>query len=218
MLIGYPHGDGDSGTIIFPKTQFAISKNCADKNAAWKLISFFVDSQTEVWEGVREAPESFRDQDAFPCGKKASETMLDVSKDMYAMLTVIEGKSQFDGQPTRKESKYAGAKMVEKILINEDGEEVVEMVEVDYASPEKRAKLVTMISPDEDGMAFYTTFDDDDAEILRKLFGECKTIYGTNAAAVNIILEEGEAYFTGGKSLDAVVKMVQDRVTTQINE
>ncbi len=218
VLIGYPHGDGDSGTIILPKMQFAISKNCADKNAAWKLISFFVDSQTEVWEGVREAPESFRDQDAFPCGKKASETMLDVSKDMYAMLTVIEGKSQFDGQPTRKESKYAGAKMVEKISINEDGEEVVEMVEVDYASPEKRAKLVTMVSPDEDGMAFYATFDDDDAEILRKLFGECKTIYGTNAAAVNIILEEGEAYFTGGKSLDAVVKMVQDRVTTQINE
>ena len=218
VLIGYPHGDGDSGTIILPKTQFAISKNCADKDAAWKLISFFVDSQTEVWEGVRETPESFKDQDAFPCGKKASETMLDVSKDMYAMLTVIEGKSQLDGQPTRGESKYAGAKMVEKTTINEDGEEVIEMVEIDYASPEKRANLVARTSNGEDGMAFYTTFDDDDAEILRKLFNECKTIYGTNAAAVNIILEEGEAYFTGGKSLDAVVKMVQDRVTTQINE
>ena len=218
VIVGYPHDENGCGTIVFPKTQLGITKSCEDKDAAWKLLSFFNDSQVDLWNGILEDPSNFKDQETFPCTKKAAEAMIDVSKQMYAMMMVIESKNPITGAASRSVTKTAGEKFVEKITINEDGEEVIEIVESDYADPVKRAMAVNSLAGDGDGMCFYSTFDDDDAEVLWKIFNECNTVYGTNAAAVNIIVDEAEAYFSGGRSIDDVVKMVQDRVTTQINE
>lgn len=211
VLIGYPRAEGDSGVVITPKTQFAITSSCEDTEAAWSLIGYFTDTQYEVWDTFIENNREFKDQATFPCTKAAAERMFDVAKDMYALLTICEVRKG-DGQVVRTRSEGGGYKYKGT---DENGDPIL----VEFADPVVRGNYAASVAGKEgEGIATYAEFDDSDAELLMKLFNECKTVYGTNGSAVSIIVEEAEAYFSGAKALDEVVKLIQDRVTTQINE
>ena len=58
----------------------------------------------------------------------------------------------------------------------------------------------------------------DEAQNFRKLIDESSGIYGCDPKLWDIIGEEAAAYFSGDKSLDDVCSIIQDRVTTYVNE
>lgn len=54
--------------------------------------------------------------------------------------------------------------------------------------------------------------------ILRGLFDSAANAVSTDEALISIIREEASAYFSGAKTADEVVKLIENRVTTLINE
>ena len=54
--------------------------------------------------------------------------------------------------------------------------------------------------------------------ILRGLFDSAANAVSTDEALLSIIREEASAYFSGAKSADETVKLIENRVTTLINE
>ena len=59
---------------------------------------------------------------------------------------------------------------------------------------------------------------DEDAARYRALIDNAKGLQYYNNAVDNIIEEEVAAYFSGDKSVDEVCKIIQDRVSTYVNE
>ena len=54
--------------------------------------------------------------------------------------------------------------------------------------------------------------------ILRGIFDGAANAVSTDEALLSIIREEASAYFSGAKSVDETVKLIENRVTTLINE
>lgn len=61
-------------------------------------------------------------------------------------------------------------------------------------------------------------FDSDDESELRGLIDSATATYNQDDAILSIISEEAATYFAGAKPLDEVVAIIEDRVTTVINE
>ena len=62
------------------------------------------------------------------------------------------------------------------------------------------------------------TLNDDDEKGFRALIDGSSGIYGCDPKVWKIISEDAASYFSGDKSLDETCSIIQDRVTTYINE
>ena len=58
----------------------------------------------------------------------------------------------------------------------------------------------------------------DDVKAFRAFVDTCSGYYECDRKVWDIISEETKAYFSGDKSLDDVCSIIQDRVTTYVNE
>ncbi|MBO5609730.1 MAG: extracellular solute-binding protein [Eubacterium sp.] len=58
----------------------------------------------------------------------------------------------------------------------------------------------------------------DDVKAFRAFVDTCGGYYGCDRKIWDIISEEAKAYFSGDKSLDDVCSIIQDRITTYVNE
>ncbi|MCR8641663.1 ABC transporter substrate-binding protein [Paenibacillus sp. N1-5-1-14] len=57
-----------------------------------------------------------------------------------------------------------------------------------------------------------------DLDSLKAMVNDAGTVSKVDGKIVNILFEEASAYFNGQKSVDEVAKMIQNRVTTYLNE
>ena len=62
------------------------------------------------------------------------------------------------------------------------------------------------------------TFSEDHIKALEKTIESCSSFNSQDPAITLILVEEMPAYFSGQKSLDAVIKVAQDRVQKVLDE
>jgi multiple sugar transport system substrate-binding protein len=58
----------------------------------------------------------------------------------------------------------------------------------------------------------------EEIDTYKKMIENSKGIWEPDKKVLDIVKEEAAAYFAGDKSVDDVCKVIQDRVTTYVNE
>lgn len=220
VMVGYPHGDDTNGAAIYPKMQLAIPDGSANKEGAWAFVTGYIDSQKDEFASMCERLSEGKTTSVyavpgFPCTKEAAESLLAYLSDTHYDVTVTETVNKTTGKTERRMS--FGPRWNYKYDYNENGERV--LVEYDYSSPEALAKRTAHESKDGASVtALYSEFTEPELNAFRAVFNEKCLVWSDDNETMNIINEEISGYFAGTKTLDEVVGMIQDRVTTRINE
>jgi multiple sugar transport system substrate-binding protein len=81
---------------------------------------------------------------------------------------------------------------------------------------EKLLKVPT--STMEQNYGFEEQITQEDAEVFRALVDSISALCGQDDRIIAIVQEEAAAYFAGAKTKEEVAAIVQDRVTTYVNE
>ena len=191
--IGYPEADG---TIIRPVTRFGITKQSKFAEGAWEFIQDYLDRQAEKWESKADTT-SYPNTEAFyfPATYDVLDAMLDLTKEFEFMFKInirdIAGTNQ-------EQVTYGIGTSRTPDPDNKFAVEEYEKKKLQY------------------DMSFTVT--DDDVSALYELLEGIQTAYIADADAEAIILEEASTYFSGAKSLDEVIKLIQNRVSRLVSE
>ncbi len=189
-FIGYPTKDGSNGTMIRPTTRIAITKNCADPEGAWSYVTAQTEYARIMWENKHKTSMGGGTYylPGFPCARSAFDAMINHA---YKYLEVRYQESPMvNGSWSTFPISYES-----RITRNEE----------ELARQRLNGKYYVFLS--EESEAF-----------LRGLLENCTNAVSTDDASLSIIKEEASAYFSGAKSVDEIVKLTVDRVTTRINE
>lgn len=151
----------------------------------------------------------------FPCTVEAAEALLSYLSDTHYDVTDIETVDKSTGETQHRLS--CGPRWNYRYEYDSEGKRV--LVEYDYRSSEALAKREAAEAKNGNVVtALYSEFSDSELEAFRKIFNEKCLVWSDDNETMNIINEEISGYFAGTKTLDEVVGMIQDRVTTRINE
>lgn len=77
-----------------------------------------------------------------------------------------------------------------------------------------QGEIVPLLPEDEE----YEALDEAVAEQYRRLVSQPLVFIGYNEELSGIILEEGEAYFTGQRTVEEAAERIQNRVTLYLSE
>ena len=224
-MLGYPHEKGGSGMTISPILQFSIFKGCEGADGAWELIADCFDSQADAERSAAsEKPDTYCYQlftrEAFPASWDAIDTMLDYAPDMYVRYMHAAYRDKETGERYSIISNSVGWKYKYKLDLETGGYTIVPNEK--YNDPVDLSvwftKNMSNYGSDADGGAAIIEFSEEDIARLREAFETKCVVDSVDEKVMSIILEEAEEYFSGVKSLDDVVRMINDRVTTRINE
>ena len=98
----------------------------------------------------------------------------------------------------------------------------VELNTTTKAYTDKYGKQIEPIKENEIDMGGFVfkrkPFTKEQTDKLRGLIDSAKGLKKTDKKVAEIINEEAQAYFAGDKSLDDTCNIIQDRVTTYVNE
>lgn len=200
--VGFPRSeDRASGTVIVPDMSFGITKQSGNADGAWEFTKFYLDRQTEAWDSYLDRVALTYNSNGFAPTYETADSMFRILEQMavYFMAKPVELDSGEDGIKTQT---VIYNRPSEGIIGNTNVERVAVQLEEMYAK--------------QGAVALYFTAADE--AFLRELFDSCTVAASSDDAVINIILEEASAYFAGGKSLDKVVKLIQNRVETRISE
>ena len=224
MILGYPHEKGESGIVISPVLQLSIFKDSENAQGAWELMTSCVDSQADIEKKDRKKPETYASvlfaREGFPSSWAAMDVILEYAPQIYVnyMYAVYTDKTTGEkrsviGNGTGWKFMYRYDKKTGKDILvpNEHYNDPV------YIS-EWSTKWMARYGADAEGSATVIECSEDDVNRLREAFGVKCVVDAADEKVMGIILEEAEEYFNGVRELDDVVRMIDDRVRTRVNE
>ena len=222
-FIGYPHGEGTSGTAIEPKIQFAITDGSENKSGAWSFITSYVDTQSGEYDGFYDVvvtaggARGINEKTALPCTVEAMDNLFEYISDLHSITTITYRKN-LDGKisQTCRGMLYWNYKSA----LDKEKNEFVCVEDYSYREPGWLVKYAESQKGTSDSSvtALYSEFTEPELDAFRAVFNEKCLVWSDDNETMNIINEEISGYFAGTKTLDEVVGMIQDRVTTRINE
>ncbi len=189
-FIGYPTKDGSNGTMIRPTTRIAITKNCADPEGAWSYVTAQTEYARIMWENKHKTSMGGGTYDlpGFPCARAAFDAMINHAY------------------------KYLEVRYQESPMVNGSWSTFPISYESRITRSEEQLAQYRLNGK------YYVFLSEKSEAFLRGLLENCTNAVSTDDASLSIIKEEASAYFSGAKSVDEIVKLIVDRVTTRINE
>ena len=221
--VGYP-GEG-SQIAIQPELQLAVPVGCANPDGGWRVITTHVDAEAEHELSLIEKGSVYAGMApvrGFQCTWSATNAMLGFYEDMHLLSSVVEytnsdGKRRFEMSGRVKwnyryepDPESDGVKAVsydfeDQKIIDDEWESVKKSYQKGGA---------TEIT----GETTIIDFDENDRKFLESAFNSKCHVISQDQVLIGIIREEAEEYFLGVKTLENAVDMVQNRVSTRINE
>ena len=186
---GYPTTTGNrKNSAVSPVISTSIIKTSASQNTSWELMKYFISMKEREAEKVTEARD-VSDLMNFPCTKKGIGEMIKVARSYRFGMSAGE-------------------------IENDDGSLSLVISVNAYDLPEEESERVKKNS--DLGLEVY--FTDEDEKALRSLLDSAGRICTGGSAVLPIITEEASSCFAGVKSIDDVVRLIQNRVNILINE
>ena len=226
-VIGFPTSGDESGAALQAMIQFGIPKNAENRDEAWNFIKYYLDAQEDTWKAVKESDtraEKLGKIYSFPCTWDSIENMFYAARTTFMDVYFYEyadaesGKRMTGSSPLfQDEVKYAfDPEVRDNVYTKIDADDPERLLE--FASGVARA-VNNWLNTDEIRDSWVTVrFTEMDEKILRDFFEKPCVDYYTDQKTNDIVREEAETYFSGAKPIDEVVRIIQDRVTTRINE
>ncbi len=215
------------GAAISPRIQIGIPKDGEKKDAAWSLVSEYLDVQTGIWDtmaGEKSPDVTLAKQNGFPCTWDAVSEMFGYTREN---IYIVARFCEYTVKRTGERKTIFGYRIGEKYYTEHHDDGSSEIIEVNYNDPVKLSKQGADFAArytnnpeytDSAGDAVCVGLDAAAEKTLRKYFsGACMVDAGDDKITA-IILEEAEEYFNGVRELDDVVRIIDDRVQTRINE
>ncbi|MBQ8510391.1 MAG: hypothetical protein IJ493_10850 [Clostridia bacterium] len=196
--IGYPQAEsGVSGTVINPMIRLGITRQSKLKEGAWEFIKACLDEQAGQWDSYTKwSSYDTMTSQYFPATHEALDSLIEAASYFEFNITV-----RLTTNPTTKAESYGIGTSTN--LPRENLSEV-ERQAIEETNRKNGTKVIRMT--------------EDDAADLRELLDSINATYIRDNDTVSIILEDASAYFAGVKTLDEVVKLIENRVSTRISE
>lgn len=193
------------GTAVIPDMCLSITTSCDDTNGAWEFICYYLDSGSEIWRSLEGRMWLIYRMPGFAPTWETTEVMFDMLEQLAVYVTAdsvtldngYEGVSQYMSTQNRApdEKPYS----------------------YDPNNPTAMSAWSVKESYIKQG-AKELVFTPEDEELLREHLAGCTVIGSSGNTVTSIILEEAATYFAGAKTLDEVISIIENRVTTVINE
>ncbi len=207
-MVGVPRNDNAVlGTSIVSDMAFSIMQSCSNPDGAWAFIKYYLASGPEQWDTFVDRPQIIYFADGFLPTWETTERMFEVLQDI-AFFIKCEPVTLENGENGIYPRCMVGNRLDEDSLHRPPNE-----------LDERQLNAYGM-------MKYYGTelgyqdiyFTAEDEAMLRNLFENCTIVSSTDDAVLSIMIEEASMYFSGARSAEKTVKIIENRVKTRINE
>ena len=216
-LIGFPCDDGN-GASVSPSFELAITSKSKHKDGAWEFVKYFLSEDQQMptetnWGGYNYG-------DGIPILKAAIEKQLEIAMTPPedSDNNIIIGGGGISVMPTiaNAPEDTDSTETTEPAVTDEVTDETTEPGDAIGCDDVIIDDPITIepIRPTNRN----TTLTKEQADSLREMVNGVKQILRVDEKLNSIISEEAESFFSGQKTLDAVVELIQNRASTYISE
>lgn len=218
-LIGFPSEDGN-GAAISPAMELAVVNRSKHKDGAWEFLKSFISEDAQM---PTETKWGWDYGNGLPVLRASIEKQLEIAMtppeeddNIYYDEIVVARSSDV---AVSTEAVEDGS---EDELIDADGDGVIDSIvsaETDAVTDENEdTPADEIIVPEDDMFKRINYLTQKQADDLMALIEGVTQVFRSDDKLNSIVTEEAEAYFSGQKSLDEVVGIIQNRAETYIAE